>query len=154
MKTTLIFDMDDTLNKFYDYPHWLELIRSNDPAPYLHAAPKWDMKKLGNILSALQEQGVEIKIVSWLSMTSNADFDSATRAAKRKWLKEYNIRPDHCHLVKYGTPKEYYRNKANRNILFDDNAEIRKHFANCENCITIDPNATDIVEYLSNLLKG
>lgn len=154
MKTTLIFDMDDTLNKFYDYPHWLELIRSNDPTPYLHAAPKWDMEKLGNVLAALQEQGIEIKVVSWLSMASNAAFDTTTRAAKRKWLKKYHIYPDHCHLVKYGTPKEYYRDKANHNILFDDNAEIRERFANYENCLAIDPNTIDIVEYLSNLLKG
>ena len=50
----IIFDMDGTLNRFYDFPNWLERIRAHDASPYRKAAPMWDMKRLAAAIRKAQ----------------------------------------------------------------------------------------------------
>ena len=54
----IIFDMDGTLNRFYDFPNWLERIRAHDASPYRAAAPMWDMKRLAAAIRKAQAAGI------------------------------------------------------------------------------------------------
>ena len=74
----------------------------------------------------LKEYGYKIIITTWLSKDSTQDFDNLVRVAKKDWLNRYGINYDEIHLVKYGTTKaNCTRNKADYQILFDDNQKIR-----------------------------
>lgn len=150
---TLIFDMDGTLNRFYDVPDWLFKIRHEDVSPYLDAAPMWDMVELSTVLHKLMEIGVEVKIVSWGSKGATSDYDNAVRKAKHEWLEKYNFPFSSCRITHYGCPKEYLRNKNRINILIDDNHEVRKSFRRFDGCETIDPTKVDIVEWLKSLME-
>lgn len=149
---TLIFDMDGTINKFYSVPNWLQKIRAFDTSPYLEAEPLWNTDKLNSLLLACLKKGIEVKICSWCSKESNKRFDDATRHAKLEWLKKYGFPYSSYRITHYGYPKEYCRNKNRRNILIDDNRNIREKFCRFENCEAIDPTETNIIEWLENLL--
>lgn len=149
---TIIFDMDGTINNFYDIPDWLSKIRDYNTAPYLEAKPKWDMDKLNSLLLACIEKGIEVKICSWCSKESNKNFDNATRQAKLQWLRKYNIPYTTYRITHYGYPKEYCRNRKRHNILVDDNAKIRERFCRFDHCEAIDPNEVNIIEWLEKLL--
>ena len=58
----IIVDMDGTLNRFYDFPNWLECIRSHDVSPYREAAPMWDMKRLAAAIRKAQAAGISISV--------------------------------------------------------------------------------------------
>lgn len=150
---TLIFDMDGTLNRFYDVPDWLFKIRHEDTSPYLDAVPMWDMVELSTILNKLLEIGVEVKIVSWGSKGATSDYDNAVRKAKHEWLKKYDFPFSSCRITHYGYPKEYLRNKDRINILIDDNKEVRESFRRFDGCETIDPTKVNIVEWLKSLME-
>lgn len=148
----IIFDMDGTLNRFYDYPNWLELIRAHDSTPYLAAAPMWDMKRLAAAIRKAKAAGISISVVSWLSKEPHKAFDHDTRVAKKEWLGKFDFPSDEIHLVKYGTPKSKYRAPNERNVLIDDNAEVRAQFSKFNNCSAIDPAKVDIVAWLERLV--
>ena len=145
----IIVDMDGTLNRFYDFPNWLECIRAHDVSPYREAAPMWDMKRLAAAIRKAQAAGISISVVSWLSK----ELDHDTRVAKREWLDQFDFPSDEIHLVKYGTPKSRYRAPNERNVLIDDNAEVRAQFSKFNNCSAIDPAKVDIVEWLERLVE-
>ena len=147
----IIWDMDGTIADLYNVPNWLQKVRAYDATPYSEAAPLWDMERLGRAVKQLQNRGIEICICSWLSKESTQLYNKKVRAAKRQWLKDFNFPYDEIHLVKYGTPKYRYRAIQEQTILIDDNAEVRKNFEQFENCSTIDPTQTNIIEYLERL---
>lgn len=148
----IIIDMDGTLNRFYDVPNWLELIRNHDVSPYREAAPMWDMKRLAAAIRKAQAAGISFSVVSWLSKEPHKVFDHDTRVAKKEWLNKFDFPSDEIHLVKYGTPKSRYRAPNERNVLIDDNAEVRAQFSKYNNCSAIDPTKVDIVEWLERLV--
>ena len=148
----LIFDMDGTVANLYSYPNWLELLRAYDAKPYREAKPMWDMKKLVNVLNLCRRNGITIVICSWLSKKSTKEYNHETRQAKREWLNDFNFPYDEIHLVKYGTPKHKYRSPKEKNILIDDNKEIREAFSKFNNCSAVDPAETDIVEWLERMI--
>lgn len=148
----ILFDMDGTLGDFYNVPNWLEEVRSFSTHPYEVAKPMWDTYKLSHLLSKCIERGAIIKIVSWCSKESNKRFDDRTRTAKLKWLRDNHIPYTSYRITHYGYPKEYCRIKCRRNILVDDNREIRKNFRKFENCETINPQKVDLIEWLEKLL--
>lgn len=148
----ICFDMDGTLNLFYNVPNWLEMIRAFDPTPYKIAKPMWDMSALANVLNQLQENGIEISIVTWRSKESNPMFDTLTRLAKLEWLKQYNFPYDHFHCVRYGATKAdsiRKRLKDEEAILIDDNKGVR---AGWHLGATIDPTTENIIEVLKGLI--
>lgn len=148
---TLIWDMDGTVADLYSVENWLDYLRQYDPTPYKQAKPMWNMEKLTEVLLTLEDKGVEVKIVSWLSKVTTKVYDGEVRIAKKEWLAQYKFPCQHCHLVKYGTNKGYYRNKENLNILIDDNANVRDQFCQFDNCEAVDPTKIDIIQYLTNL---
>lgn len=127
MNKIISFDMDGTIADFYGVENWLEKIRSFDPSPYIDAKPLLPLNQLARLLNDLQKNGYTIRIISWLSLESDAQFDALTRQAKRRWLAQHmpSVCWDEIHLVKYGTPKHFVGAEKG-GILFDDNEEIRR----------------------------
>lgn len=149
-KKMICFDLDGTLVNLYGVPDWLPKLRAEDPSPYEDAEPLVDMNKLSEILRLLQQAGFEIAVITWLSKNSSEDYKAAVREAKRAWLQKYGFVYDHFHGVQYGATKaDSVREKASAAILIDDNDKVRKgwHLGPA-----IDPNETDVIEWLKNLL--
>lgn len=149
MNRTLVFDMDGTIADLYGVDGWLEMLRAENPMPYIMAEPMYNMVELVELLNELKEIGYRIAVTSWLSMNSTKEYDKMVRQAKREWLAKYNFPFDEIHLVAYGTTKaNCTRKNGGYQVLVDDNAEVRKgwHLGN-----TINANE-NILEELKKLL--
>ena len=121
----IYFDMDGTLNRFYEVEGWLDMLIASDPAPYKLAAPLVNMNKLARKLNKLQRAGYKLGIISWLSKSSTPEYDEAVTAAKLWWLRKHlnSVKWDAVNIVAYG------RNKwdvCGEGILFDDEAPNRE----------------------------
>lgn len=149
----ICFDMDGTLADLYNVPNWLEQLRALDPTPYREAECMWDEEELACILNTLIDNGVEIRIITWLSKESTPEYDEAVREAKREWLEALGIPYTHFHGVKYGATKadsiRRYLEEDETAWLFDDNEKVRKGWHMGE---AFDPTAIDILELLYALL--
>ena len=129
MKRTIWFDMDGTLNKFYDVPDWLPKLRSYDPSPYAEAEVMHNMSLLARYLNKIQKLGYRIGIISWLSQNSTAEYDEAVTKVKLEWLQLHlsSVTFDTIHITAYGVPKEVWMTNSD-DILFDDNESIRNEW--------------------------
>lgn len=149
----ICFDMDGTIADLYAVPGWLEMLRAYDPTPYAMAEPMWNMAELADLLHQVQAIGIEIRIITWLSKESTADYDRQVREAKREWLKAQGFPFDHFHGVQYGATKadsiRKYLGNGESAILFDDNAKVRQGWHMGE---AIDPIECDILEVLRGLV--
>ena len=147
------FDMDGTIADFYAVNGWLEMIRNELTTPYEVAEPMWDMMELREVLMALQERGIEIRVITWLSMGATPTFKEETRQAKREWLERYMFPFDHFHGVRYGATKADSIRKElgidETAILFDDNKKVREGWRMGE---AFDPTTENIIEILKGLL--
>ena len=155
MSKVLVFDMDGTIADFYGVEGWLEYLKNEDTTPYTKAKPLYDLKELNSVLDMLKEQGWKIVITTWLSMAGSKEFNNKTRKAKKEWLDNFNFPYDELHMVKYGTPKASCTRKYadDIQILFDDNAEVRKSWNNDRKKNRISVDATeDIIGYLLTLV--
>ena len=150
----ICFDMDGTISQLYAVPNWLARLNAQDPTPYLEAEAMWDMAQLAEILSALQDLGVEIRIITWLSKESTEEYKDAVRNAKIQWLAEHGFPYDAFHGVQYGATKansiRKYLAPEEKAWLIDDNAKVRNGWHMGE---AIDPTNVDILELLSSLLN-
>ena len=127
MNKTIVFDMDNTINRFYDVNGWLDDLHNEDVRPYVVCEPKYDMNVLNAILLALKSQGWRIAITTWLAMGSSVEFENATRRAKLNWLAKYDFPYDEIHMIRYGRTKaDATRHLGGYQILVDDNAKIRQ----------------------------
>ena len=154
MKTKMVvFDMDGTIADLYAVPNWLQMLRAEDPTPYAVAEPMWEMEKLADVLNALKVNGIEIRIVTWLSKDSTEEYKNLVRQAKLEWLEEMGFPFDNFHGVQYGATKansvRRYLEEEETAILIDDNAKVRNGWTLGE---TVDPTTTNIIEFLENLL--
>lgn len=151
----LCFDMDNTICALYNVPHWLEMLRSYDPTPYQIAEPLVDMAELACLLRSLQNCGIKVAVITWLSKESNKQYDDEVRKAKRAWLKEYGFPFNSLRCVAYGTPK--HKIEAARladdeeALIFDDDARVRRDW---DLGGAIDPTKVDILEVLKEILSG
>lgn len=153
MLKMICFDMDGTIADLYGVHNWLPKLRNEDPSPYCEACPMWHMEKLASILREIQNVGIEIRIISWLSKDSSEEYKEATRQAKRDWLERYDFPFDFFHGIQYGATKadsiRKYLREDEEAILIDDNAKVRAGWHMGE---TIDPTACDLLEVLASLL--
>lgn len=149
MNKTLVFDMDGTLNRFYDEKDWLKDLKRENPRPYVMAQPKVDMEILNAILMVLKSMGWRIAVTSWLANNSSEKYKAEVRKAKIEWLEKYNFPYDEIHIVAYGTTKaNCTRKNGGIQILVDDNERVRKGWKLGG---TIDANE-NILKALSDLL--
>lgn len=149
MKRTIWFDMDGTIANLYSVDNWLPKLRSFDPSPYIEAEVMCNMSLLARYLNKLQTLGYRIGIISWLSKSSNIQYDEAVANAKREWLKVHlnSVTFDLIHITPYGVPKELWMTNTD-DILFDDSEEIRNEWDGD----AYEPN--EIFSVLSSLIKG
>lgn len=127
MRKMLVFDMDGTIADLYGVNEWLTYIENENTRPYEIAEPMYDMIELVEILKTLQQKGWKIAVTTWLAMNGTKEYNKRTTYAKKEWLAKYNFPYDEIHCVKYGTTKaNCTRNKADFQILIDDNEAVRK----------------------------
>ena len=142
----ICFDMDGTIADLYGVEGWLEMLREENARPYEIARPMWNMAELNEVLKMLQMNGVEIRVITWLSMNSSEDYKEKTRQAKGFPFNKF-------HGIAYGTTKancvRKYLDLNEQAILIDDNAKIRQGW---NWGATIDPTTENIVEILKTLL--
>lgn len=127
MNKTLVFDMDNTINRFYDVEGWLDDLHNEDVRPYVVCEPKYDMEVLNTLLLILKSLGWRIAITTWLAKDSTKEYDNRVRVAKKEWLERYDFPYDELHMIKYGVTKaNATRTIGGYQILIDDNDQIRK----------------------------
>lgn len=127
MKNTIWFDLDGTLNRFYEVEGWLDMLIAFDPAPYKLAAPRVNMNTLARRLNKLQRAGYKIGVISWLSKSSTPEYDEAVTNAKLWWLRKHlnSVKWDAINIVSYGLNKW---DICGEGILFDDEAQNRDNW--------------------------
>ena len=151
----LVWDMDGTLADLYGVENWLPMLQAYDPTPYQVAKPLWNMKELARLIRLAQAQGIENRVVTWLSKESTPEYDRLVRNAKREWLEANGFPYDHFHGVKDGATKadsvRKYLGENESAILFDDNAKVR---AGWNLGMAVNPMACNILEVLKSLVEG
>lgn len=118
---TIWWDMDGTLNKFYDFPNWLPMLRAEDPTPYAEAKVMWNMSQLARLMNRVQQMGYKLGIISWGAKFSTPEYLKAVTEAKESWLEKHlaSVNFDQVVVVSYGTPKSIVM-QTEDDILFDD----------------------------------
>ena len=153
MLKMICFDMDGTIADLYGVDGWLEKLRAYDATPYLTAEPMCDMEELAYLLEIAQFRGIEVRVITWLSKETTAEYDELVRIAKQAWLKANEFPFDHFHGVKYGATKadsiRRYLGAEDTAILFDDNAKVREGWNMGD---AYDPTTCDICEVLKKIL--
>lgn len=150
MEKTLVWDMDGSLNKFYEVDGWLDDLRNERTRPYEVCEPMFEMNALNAVLNSLKAEGWKIVVTTWLAKGATKKYDDAVREAKLKWLEKYGFPYDEIHLVKYGTTKaNCTRKHGGYQILIDDNSKIRKGWSLGG---TINPTEENVIEILKGLL--
>ena len=151
----IVWDMDGTMADLYGVDGWLEMLRAENPLPYEIAEPIWDMERLVNVIRALQDFGIEQRIVTWLSMNSSEEYKTETRRAKREWLEQFDFPYDHFHGVQFGSTKADSVRKFLADdetaILIDDSTKVRKGWHLGE---TVDPTKINVIDFLETLLES
>ncbi len=139
------FDLDGTLADLYGVEGWLDYLRAYDETPYIIAKPLINLSLLARYLNKLHILGHEINVISWLSKTSNSDYDEKVTKAKEQWLKQHlpSVKWDNIIIVAYGTPKH----NLSSGILFDDEKPNRDAWGNGAYDVT------NIIEVLKGLLE-
>ena len=146
----LAFDMDGTIADLYGVSGWLEDLRAYNPNPYRVAEPMWDMEELRMALNEIQQIGIKVVVITWMSKDSTKEYDMAVRQAKLEWLEKMGFPYDFFHCVKYGTTKaDCTRKLGGTQILIDDSDKVRKGWTLGD---TVNPTDTNIIEYLKGLL--
>lgn len=144
-KITINFDMDGTIADLYGVKDWLYYLENEMTFPYENAAPLLRFSALARRLNALQKNGYNIAIISWLSKSGSDEYNEAVAEVKRKWLAKHlpSVKWDRITIIPYGTPKENYCDSL-FDILFDDEEKNRNNWSG----IALDEK--DILEMLKN----
>ena len=129
MNITINFDMDGTIADHYANPNWLPLLRPYDPTPYATAKPLLRLSDLARKLNALQRNGYNLAVISWLSKSGTEEYNEAVTEVKLAWLRKHlpSINWNEIHIVPYGTPKQNFCHNP-LDILFDDEERNRNNW--------------------------
>lgn len=143
----IFFDMDGTLNRFYEVDNWLEKLMAKDISPYVEARPNLNLSRLARLLHKLQRQGHEIGIASWLSKSGDLRYNMEVTEAKLEWLDYHmpSVSWDEIQIIGYGIDKwEVCRG----DILFDDEEPNRSNWKGQAY------KPEEIFEVLNRIVKG
>lgn len=129
VKETLYFDMDGTITNLYAVKGWLNDLEAQRTRPYEEATVMHNMSVLARLLNKAQRNGHRLAIISWLSKSGTADYNSKVEKVKRKWLKKHlkSVHFDEIHIVPYGTSKSSVAKSVG--ILFDDEERNRNEWS-------------------------
>lgn len=129
MNITINFDLDGTLCDLYGVKNWLEYLMNEDPTPYAEAAPMLHLASFARRLNALQKEGYNLAIISWLSATGSDEYNDIVTATKMAWLKKHlpSVNWDRISIIPYGTPKQMFC-ESPLDILFDDEGYNRMNW--------------------------
>lgn len=129
MNITINFDMDGTIADLYGVPNWLPYLEAEDTTPFEIAKPLLNLSHLARKLNALQRNGYRLAVISWTSKGGSNAYNQKVAEAKMSWLKKHlpSVDWDEIHIVRYGTPKEYFCNSS-EDILFDDETRNRTNW--------------------------
>lgn len=158
MEKRICFDMDGTLNKFYEVENWLDDLIAENTRPYDIAPPTFDVYEMYITLYYLKELGANLSIVSWTSKSGSPNYNKAVRKSKVKWLKELGIYDlfDEIHIVKYGTPKHTTIKEGKNSILIDDDNIVREKWIRyggiAINPVNASTNENEILDILWNII--
>ena len=129
MNITINFDMDGTIADLYGVENWLEYLIAEDTHPYANAKPLLHLASLARKLNALQREGYNLAVISWLSKCGTAEYNEAVTEVKMAWLRKHlpSVNWDKIIIVPYGTPKQNFCNNP-LDILFDDEEHNRNNW--------------------------
>ena len=129
LNITINFDMDGTIADLYGVDNWLEMLIAEDTTPYANARPLLHLSALARKLNALQRNGYELAVISWLSKSGSDAYNEAVTAVKMAWLAKHlpSVNWDRITIVPYGTPKQNFCENP-LDILFDDEAKNRDNW--------------------------
>lgn len=125
MKKAIYFDLDGTLNRFYEVENWLQYLIDEDVFPYFAAAPALNFSLFARLLNRLQANGWKLGIISWTSKRGSEKYNLAVELTKRAWLAKHlpSVEWDEIKVVRYGTNKYI---ECGGGILFDDEEQNRE----------------------------
>lgn len=143
MNKEINFDMDGTFVDLYGVENWLDYLMASDTTPYEVAKPLVNLSSLARLINRLQRNGYKVNVISWLSKTTDTEYNERVATAKLEWLAKHlpSVKWDKINIVTYGTPKQ----TLGCGILFDDEEPNR----NAWNGVAYDAN--NIIEILKNL---
>ena len=129
MNITINFDMDGTIADLYGVENWLDYLIAENTLPYAEAKPLVRLNLLARRLNALQRNGYEIAVISWLSKCGSEEYNRAVTEVKLEWLAKHlpSVNWDRVTIVPYGTPKQNFCNNP-LDILFDDEERNRNNW--------------------------
>jgi hypothetical protein len=128
-KITINFDMDGTIADLYGVENWLDYLIAENTFPYENAKPLLRLSTLARKLNALQRNGYNLAVISWLSKSGTEEYNEAVTEVKLAWLKEHlpSVRWNEIHIVPYGTPKQNFCYTP-FDVLFDDEERNRTNW--------------------------
>jgi hypothetical protein len=109
------------------------------------------MRVLARVLHTLQNEGVDIGIISWLSRNGSEEYNKKVTATKIKWLQVHlgSVEFNEIHILPYGVPKSTVAQKGS--ILFDDEMNNRKEFMTADDS-NMAFDVDNIIEILKNII--
>lgn len=125
----IFFDMDGTIANLYKVENWLDFLIAENPKPYKEAKVMLNMNSFAKLLNKIQEKGIKIGILSWLSKNGSDEYNKKVTKVKKSWLKKHlkSVLFDSIDIVKYGTEKSLFITSRN-DILFDDEEQNRNNW--------------------------
>ena len=125
----IFFDMDGTIANLYEVENWLDFLIAENPKPYKEAKVMVNMSSFARLLNKIQEKGIKIGIISWLSKNGSDKYNEEVTKVKKSWLKKHlkSVLFDSVDIVKYGTKKSLFITSRN-DILFDDEEQNRNNW--------------------------
>ena len=126
---TINFDMDGTIADLYGVDNWLDYLVAENTRPYAIAKPLVNLSALARKLNALQRNGYNLAVISWLSKSGSSEYNERVTAVKMAWLAKHlhSVHWDRITIVPYGTPKENFCFSP-ADILFDDEERNRNNW--------------------------
>ena len=89
LNITINFDMDGTIADLYGVDNWLEYLINENPYPYEYAEPLLRLSALARKLNALQRNGYDLAIISWLSKSGQTT-DRANMSCRRGFKNNFS----------------------------------------------------------------
>ena len=117
------FDCDGTWIDLYGVNGWLDMLVNEDETPYAIAKPLVNLSYMARLIHILQNKGIKVGIISWLSKNGTEEYNQRVTETKKAYFKKHmpSVEFDEIHIVPYGTPKH----TLGTGILFDDEKKNR-----------------------------